>query len=179
MDLAELRRLAGRCDPYSPLAADDEDELYVDIDHIADDDAKDANERDAKRPRRHAWIEYIARKYELASRPQRLLLTGLPGSGKSTELRRVAARLERVEGARLLPVQIDAEQVLDLDQPIDVPDIVLAMLADKRGPFVVDSKQPELEEALITRSLVMVYQNDHEWTDVNPAIERLLSEWQP
>lgn len=54
---------------------------------------------------------------------------------------------------------------------------LLKEIKRNKRPFVVQSEQPLLEEQLLTRSLVMVYQNDNEWTDVNPAIARLLDEW--
>ncbi|MCA9699742.1 MAG: ATP-binding protein [Myxococcales bacterium] len=118
MELQARKRLIARCNPREVLEEDDD--RYVDIDHIDEEHP----------PRRLAWVDEIARVFELAGTPQRLLLSGLPGSGKSTELRRVAARLERADGACLLPVLIDAEKVIDIDQPIGVPDLVLAVLAE-------------------------------------------------
>jgi hypothetical protein len=57
-----------------------------------------------------------------------MLFTGLPGSGKSTELRRLAKRLEDSKRANLMPVVIAAEEVFDLSSTIDVPDILFAIL---------------------------------------------------
>lgn len=127
MERAQLQELYARCDPYEVLPADDADR-YVDVDDVAVD--REAHDPETLRPRRYAWINRIAKKFELSGTPRQLLLTGLPGSGKSTELQRVAARLARVDGARLYPVWIDAEQVLDLDQPIDVGNLVLTIIAE-------------------------------------------------
>jgi hypothetical protein len=127
MERAQLQELYDRCDPYEVLAADDVDR-YVDLDDVVE--GPGARDPEDLRPRRYAWINRIAKKFELSRTPLHLLLTGLPGSGKSTELRRVVARLARADGARLYPVWIDAEQVLDLDQPIDVADLVLTVLAE-------------------------------------------------
>lgn len=126
MEHAHRQELYARCDPYEVLGADDVDR-YVDVDDV---DAPGVEDPELLRPRRYAWIDRIAHKFELSRKPLQLLLTGLPGSGKSTELRRVAARLARADGAGLYPVWIDAEQVLDLDQPIDVADLVLAIIAE-------------------------------------------------
>jgi hypothetical protein len=126
MERAQLKELYARCDPYEVLLADDIDR-YVDVDDVAVDESRDP---ETLRPRRYAWIDRIATKFELSSTPRQLLLTGLPGSGKSTELRRVAEQLARADGARLWPVWIDAEQVLDLDQPIHVADLVLTIIAE-------------------------------------------------
>lgn len=38
---------------------------------------------------------------------------------------------------------------------------------------------PELADLLLMNSLVMLYQNDSEWTDVNPAILPMILELQP
>lgn len=125
MQLSEIQELHARCDPDEPLLAHD-NERYVEIDVLAQVDDTD----DVGRPRCHAWIERIAKKFEFSRKPRHLLLTGLPGSGKTTELLRVAQRLARADGARLLPVYIDAEKVIDLDQPIDMPDLVLVIMAE-------------------------------------------------
>lgn len=102
-----------RCNPDEALGPDDP--RYVDID--ASTEARGGN-----------WIDTLANRIELSAGPACELFTGLPGSGKSTELRRLAARLQDKDGANLLPVLIDAEQVLDLAAPIDIPDVLVAIL---------------------------------------------------
>lgn len=147
MESSKLRKLYARCDPYEVLPANDS-ERYVDVDDMA---AMAASSSDADpetlRPRRYAWINRIAKKFELSNKPCQLLLTGLPGSGKSTELRRVAARLKSADGARLYPVWIDAEQVLDLDQPIDEADLVLTIIAEtERAVLELEAKHSTPEK---------------------------------
>lgn len=127
MQSSELQRLHARCNPYEALPVDD-DERYVDVDDVMQVDLEEIDEE--LRPRRYAWIDHIATKFERSQTPRQVLLTGLPGSGKTTELRRVAARLGRADGARLLTVYIDAEQVIDIDQRIDGPEIILAVVAE-------------------------------------------------
>ncbi len=103
-----------KCDPDEPL--DPDDPRCVDI---------DATSTDA---RGRSWIGALANRIELSDRPVCEFFSGLPGSGKSTELRRLTARLSGDEGANLFPVLIDAEEVLDIYNPIDVPDILVAIL---------------------------------------------------
>ncbi len=40
-----------------------------------------------------SWVERLAAPVELSDRPTRQFITGLPGSGKSTELQRLEAHL--------------------------------------------------------------------------------------
>lgn len=139
MLLSELQRLHARCNPYEALGVDDDDR-YVDVDDHMQLDQGETDEE--LRPRRYAWIDHVATKFERSTTPRQVLLTGLPGSGKTTELRRVAARLGRADSARLLTVYIDAEQVIDIDQRIDGPEIVLAVVAEtERAVLRLEAKQ--------------------------------------
>lgn len=104
-----------RCNPNEALRPDDE--RYVNIDE----------------KRRHArggnWMSKLASRIRLSSDgPLCEFFTGLPGTGKSTELRRLAQMLADEDGGNLLPVLIDAEASIDLANPIDVPDILGAIL---------------------------------------------------
>lgn len=108
--------------PYEPL--DPGDDRNVDLDALGPPD---------QRVRGVVWVYQLAQRIEMSYKPVHVLLTGLPGSGKSTELRRLAQRLSRASDANLLPVLIDAEEAFDLSSKIDVPDIIFAILyyADK------------------------------------------------
>jgi hypothetical protein len=117
MDLKRQRHYYNLCKPSEAL--DPDDPRYVQIDEFGDAE---------HRVRGENWIAKLARRVELSSEPVCELVTGLPGSGKSTELRRLALRLGKDDGANLLPVVIDAEQTFDLANPIDIPDIILAVL---------------------------------------------------
>lgn len=112
---ADLKRYYNRCQPAEPLEPGD--------DRNVDFDA------DPHRPRGLVWVDRLYRPIQLADAPVMLLFTGLPGSGKSTELRRLAQRLASEQGTNLLPVVVDAEEVLDLTNPIDVPDIIATVVA--------------------------------------------------
>jgi len=125
MDPATQRNYYNRCHPFDTL--DSTDDRYVDIDAI-----------DPQHPvRGDDWVARLAGQIELSDRPVYELFTGLPGSGKSTELRRLVKRLQ--SKSQLLPVLIDAEAAIDLSNPIDVPDIYFAIL------HYTDAKVLELE----------------------------------
>jgi hypothetical protein len=66
MERSKLRELYARCDPHEVLPADDS-ERYVDVDDIAAD-ASDADP-ETLRPRRYAWINRIAKQFELSDKP--------------------------------------------------------------------------------------------------------------
>jgi len=102
------------CNPEKPL--DPTDAEYVDVDDLQ------------PKARGLSAVGDLAEPIELSDEPVTALFTGLPGSGKSTELRRLAVRLADPESANLLPVIIDAEEVLDLYTTIDVPDVLLAIV---------------------------------------------------
>ncbi|MFZ6182256.1 hypothetical protein [Nannocystis pusilla] len=105
-----------RCQPDESLAPDDARNI--------DFDALPQEVRGA------SWAGALAAEIELSNTPVCLLVAGLPGSGKSTELRRLARRLASDESAGLLPIHLDAERLLDLTSRIDVADVVAAILHD-------------------------------------------------
>ncbi len=117
LTLADRKRLYNRCNPLEAL--DPEDDRNVDL---------DASVQAGGRVRGVVWVERLAQGIELSDRPVMELFTGLPGSGKSTELRRLARQLERADGANLLPVVVDAEDTLDLTSPLDVADVLAAVV---------------------------------------------------
>lgn len=120
MDLEKLRKYYNDCKPSEALEHDDP--RNIDVDSLVDDDEQLA--------RGERWSKRFARQIELCGRNTTILeyFTGLTGSGKSTELLRLAATLRREDGLHLLPVIVDAERLLDIHNPIDIPDIMLAVL---------------------------------------------------
>jgi hypothetical protein len=115
------------CDPRASLPP--EDERNVDVDAVAAD-ARGRN-----------WVRVLANRIELSDRPVCELFTGLPGSGKSTELLRLAARLRK---SKLLPVVIDAEKTLDIHNEIDVPDVLMAILAEtEQAVLELEGRDPD------------------------------------
>ncbi len=126
MDLETRRRLYALCRD-EPLAPDDP--RNVDFDH-----------RDGLAIRGVSWVERLAAPVELSDRPTHQLITGLPGSGKSTELRRLEARLRfGPERSGYLVARVDAEDAFDLTQPIDLPDVI-AVLVDAAERTVLEAE---------------------------------------
>jgi hypothetical protein len=115
-----------RCDPRESLSPGD-DRLVVDA-TIAKARGRD-------------WVDTLAESVELSQLAEGRayeLFTGLPGSGKSTELLRLKARLEDKESTNLLAVYINAEDVIDLYNTIDIPDILIAILAETERCVLVE-----------------------------------------
>jgi hypothetical protein len=112
MDKQRRRFLYNRCNP--DVALEPGDELYIDL--------------DARGVRGHDWVERLAAPIDLAATPTIQLFTGLPGSGKSTELRRLVQRLGAAE-SNFEVVYIDAREWIDLDATLDVPDLLLTIVA--------------------------------------------------
>lgn len=128
------------CDPRESLMPNDA--RNVDVDTVTAE-ARGRN-----------WVDALATRIELSKTPVCELFTGLPGSGKSTELLRLAARLQDPDDANLFPVLIDAEEVLDIFAPIDVPDILVAILYKTDAALLAaDGERPEdaLKEGRFTR----------------------------
>lgn len=134
MDNQRRRYLYNRCRPGEAL--DLGDDRYIDLDE--------------RRVRGIDWVARLAARIELSDKPTCQLFTGLPGSGKSTELLRLAERLAKRDRSNLHVVIVDAEDVIDVNSPIDVPDILLTIVgACERSLLEGEGKQgPELEAAL-------------------------------
>jgi hypothetical protein len=134
----QLKQYYNDCNPNQPLEPHDKRNVNVD---------KQVEEEEAVRG--GGWAAKLASEIELANSPVCLLCSGLRGSGKSTELLRLTARLsnDSPERANLLPVLIDAEEVLDLTAAIDVPDLLMAMLYETERAVLREEQRPE-EEAM-------------------------------
>ena len=86
----------------------------------------------------------LTNEFELADGPMLRLVSGLPGSGKSTELLRLADRLSREDGAHLLAVVVDAETLLDLRVAIDAPDLLVLLLHHtERQVLAAEQRSPD------------------------------------
>lgn len=123
MDWQTQRLYYNLCNPDQPLPPDNE--RNVDLDHFGDRD----------HPVRGVdWSRKLAAGIEFAvadpsvEAPAYVLFSGLPGSGKTTELLRLQKRLSRKDGANLLTVYIDGSEYLDLTDSIDISDLRIAIL---------------------------------------------------
>ena len=115
MDFATRKKYYNRCQVSESLEPDNE--FNLDIDNFGGKQVRGVN-----------WVQRLGNAIELSDKPVFLLFTGLPGSGKSTELKRLARRLADTKRAHLLPVIVDGDSSLDLTNEIDVPDVVAAIL---------------------------------------------------
>jgi hypothetical protein len=106
-----------RCDPGEPL--DPGDARNVDLDQAFGGGARTEGV---------SWVERLAAPIESSSRPTCARVTAVPGSGLSTELRRLAARLADSGRANLLPVFLDGQEISDLASPVALPELVVAIL---------------------------------------------------
>lgn len=133
MDFETQRKYYNLCHPREVLEPGDS--RYTPLDEMGDADHQ---------IRGSGWGAKLARKVEFSTGPVCELITGLPGSGKSTELRRLAKRFEDAQKANLLAVYIDAEQSIDLNNPIDVPDLILAVIYwVERAVLEAEGKNPD------------------------------------
>lgn len=115
--MGEIEALFQAFDPLRPLEAD-EDLLYVDWQRRLEPDGADAKSRLAREFVRNATPE----------RPIVRLLTGHKGSGKTTELHRVASQLrDGTRGHKVFVSTLYAQRWLDIED-IEPEDLVLQIV---------------------------------------------------
>lgn len=132
-DLKTIKKYYNLCDPKESLGPDD-----------ARNEDLDARGPDGTLVRGERWVARLARSITLADKPVQTWFTGLPGSGKSTELRRLAGLLGSEANGRYLVAVADADELLDLSSEIDVPEILFAMLyASERAVLVAEGESPD------------------------------------
>jgi hypothetical protein len=160
MDFATRKRYYNRFDPGESLLP--EDARNVDLDRYADVRVRGVN-----------WVERLASLVELADKPTVVLFTGLPGSGKSTELKRLALRLFDPNRAHLLPILIDAELAVDLANPVDVPEVIAAIVHGTEAILLErEGRNPAeaLEEGYLSRLWSWLTKTDVELTKAEYSI---------
>jgi len=119
MDFKTKQKHYNACDPNESLPPGD----YRNVDF-------DSLDQGSGLVRGVNWVERMATKIELAPKKDHVscLFTGLPGSGKTTELKRLEKRLQSRDRAKLLTVFIDATEVIDTANPIEISDIVSSLI---------------------------------------------------
>jgi hypothetical protein len=142
LSLEELRGFIKKCDPNEPLEANDP--LYVDLDAGV-----------PVRGSRHAsCIESMYRSIELSETTAETchLFTGFPGTGKTTELLRLADKLNRADDVPTRVVFVDFQEYVDLFTPISITDIlrVLAFCLD-RAALMAEGKDPDKASGYLQR----------------------------
>lgn len=155
MTPAERRRYFNLCDPEAPV--DPEDPRAVDIDHFNSDDVPVRGE---------VWVDNLVRDITFSEAPRCDLFTGLPGSGKSTLLRRLKRELERPQdesSGGFLCVLVNAERWLDPASPVEVPDILLAIVYEvERAVLSAENEDPDLaaRDGVVSRLWSWLSQTD-------------------
>jgi hypothetical protein len=116
IDHQTIKNIYNRCNPEESLSPNDA--RYVNIDEKGDDQT---------RLRGRSWVDHLQENIELSNDPIKLLFTGLPGSGKSTELIRLKEKFKN-SPALFFPILINADDYIDLSNTIDVTDIISAIV---------------------------------------------------
>ena len=117
MDDARRRHLKRQCDPTESLEPDDL--RVVDL---------DAPEGEGRRARGWDWVERLVGTIRDAPAATCTFITGLPGNGKSTDLKKVAEKLRSGPDLHFFPVIIDADRVVDLANPIDITYVLFSII---------------------------------------------------
>ena len=158
LDLPRLRFLLGRCNPYDALPPDDD--RYIPLDE--------------RRVRGIDWVARLAAPIERSEKPTCRTFTGLLGSGKSTELLRLAQRLTQ---KNFFVVLVDAEDTIDITATIDVPDVLLTILAATERKLVeAEGKDPDvaMEEGYLNRLWKWLQRIDVALTKVEFGIDKVV-----
>ncbi len=139
LSLDELRRFVRHCDPQRPLDADDP--LYVPFD-----------EGVPTRGTTHASCIQALRRFIYLKDESCQLFTGFPGTGKTTELRRLGAQLSAARDLPTHALYIDFEEYLDRYTPASITDVlrIVAYSLD-RAATVAEGKDPNAEPGYLRR----------------------------
>lgn len=131
MDRARRKAFYNACKPDESLGPDDP--RNVQLDEFGGP---------GNRPRGGVWAERLAERITFSEGPAPVLFSGLPGSGKSTELRRLLRILERDEAGKLFTLRIDAESVLDLSNTIDVSGLIAPLVHEvERAVLIAEGRE--------------------------------------
>ena len=170
LDFATRKKYNRLFAPYESLEPDDPRNL--DMDAIA------ASEGGAVRG--YQWVTRWAETIGMANAPVCKLFTSLPGSGKTTELKRLRAILSKPESYNLLPVYIDAFEYLDLTSPIDTTDLLTVVLHGVESTLLeAEGKNPEaaMQTGYLKRFLSWLQDTDLEMKKIPiPSMGKLVLE---
>lgn len=136
--LDDLRRFARDCDPL--VALKDGDPRYVQLD----------GETEVRGD--VACIDRLLRSIALSGAESCQLFTGFPGTGKTTELKRLEAKLGSSKDTPTHVVYIDFEDYVDRYAPISITDVlrVIAYRMDYEAT-VAEGKDPEKNPGYLQR----------------------------
>lgn len=139
MDFETKKKYYNLCNPNEAL--DPDDERNVDLDAVGEDKGYSV--------RGINWSDSFYNKILLTDdkEPFFKLLTGLPGSGKTTDLKRLAKRLSNPDEGNFFTVFIDALEIIDLNSSIDVVDIIATVIYATEKAIII-AKGGNAEKAL-------------------------------
>jgi hypothetical protein len=148
--LDELRSFIALCDPMRPLEPGDP--LYVPFDEGPP----------TRGSQGQSCIEGLQRLIYLKEET-RQLFTGFPGTGKTTELRRLEVSLKNAKDLPTHALYIDFEEYLDRYTPVSITDVlrVLAYCLDREAQ-VAEGKDPDKEPGYLQRFFEFLSQTDVE-----------------
>jgi len=145
LDLKARKRFIKRCDPLQPLAPGDP--MYVDL------DAEPSTRGDT------SCIDRL-RETILLSDESCQLFSGFPGTGKTTELRRLAGQLRGDADDPSHVVFIDFGEFIDIYTPISISDIIriIAHCVD-RSATRAEGKDPDQHPGYLERLWTFISQS--------------------
>ena len=154
LNLEELRTFISACDPMRPLAPGDP--LYVPFDEGTPVRGSEGQ----------SCIDSLQRLIYLKDET-RQLFTGFPGTGKTTELRRLEVRLNEAKDLPTYALYIDFEDYLDRYTPVSITDVlrVLAYCLDREA-ILSEGKDPETEPGYLKRFFEFLSQTDFELSKI-------------
>ena len=146
VELQDLRRFVKHCDPLLPLEAGDP--LYVPLDDVRGT---------------VSCIDALYRTVALADTESCQLFTGFPGTGKTTELKRLAKRLEDAKDLPTHTIYVNFEEYVDRYAPISITDVmrIIAYCMD-RAATIAEGKDPDETPGYLERFFEYMSKTDVE-----------------
>lgn len=146
MELWDLRRFVKQCDPLRPLEAGDP--LYVPLDDVRGT---------------VSCVDALFRTVALSETESCQLFTGFPGTGKTTELKRLARRLSEAKDTPTHTIYVDFEEYVDRYSPISITDVmrVIAYCMDREAT-IAEGKDPAENPGYLERFFEYISRTDAE-----------------
>ena len=148
VELHDLRRYYKQCDPFLPLPAGHPAYVPLDEGHPVRGD--------------RTCIDVLYQTVAIAEISCQLF-TGFPGTGKTTELRRLEQRLNDAKDLPTAAIYVDFEEYLDRYTPISVTDVlrVVAYVMDREATLA-EGRDPDREPGYLRRFFDYLSQTDVE-----------------
>ncbi len=160
--------LKRQCKPFESLSPDDPRNVDLDV-----------PDAEGRRARGWDWVERIFRIVCDAQEPVCEFITGLSGNGKSTDLKKIAAKLRDQTGACYYPVIIDADSVVDLASSIDITYVLFSILYEaERTVLMLEHGSPEaaedaMKEGFFRRVWTFLTETDVTLTEARFSLENV------